>query len=66
MLIKATTDNQETGTCACRAASRGNGGGEFAAARARLTSDIFIGNESAPIQLAQCRFPRLAISIAKI
>ena len=42
------------------------GGGEFAAARARLTSDIFIGNESAPIQLAQCRFPRLAISIAKI
>ena len=44
----------------------GNGGGEFAAARARLTSDIFIGNESAPIQLAQCRFPRLAISIAKI
>ena len=25
-----------------------------------------IGNESAPIQLAQCRFPGLAISSAKI
>jgi len=25
-----------------------------------------IGNESAPIQLVQCQFPRLAISSAKI
>ena len=27
--------------------------------------DVAIGNESVPIQLAQCRFPGLAISNAK-
>ena len=31
-----------------------------------LRSFAVIGNESAPIQLAQCRFPGLAISTAKI
>jgi len=31
-----------------------------------LTSRGVIGNESVPIQLAQCRFPRLAISNAEI
>ena len=31
-----------------------------------LTTIADIGNKSVPIQLAQCRFPRLAISNAKI
>ena len=32
----------------------------------RRSAKFTMGNESAPIQLAQCRFPRLAISNAKI
>ena len=31
-----------------------------------MMSFVFVGNESVPIQLAQCRFPGLAISSAKI
>jgi len=31
-----------------------------------MTAEENIGNESVPIQLAQCRFPGLAISKAKI
>jgi len=31
-----------------------------------ITDPFFIGKESAPIQLAQCRFPGLAISNSKI
>ena len=33
--------------------------------RAVLMTNCFIGNDSAPIQLAQCRFPGLAIFNAK-
>jgi len=36
------------------------------AAGPREGSEKAIGNESVPIQLAQCRFPGLAISSAKI
>ena len=35
-------------------------------AQLSLTSRGVIGNESVPIQLAQCRFPRLVISNAEI
>ena len=41
------------------------GGGVSATIRYHTIRDA-IGNESAPIQLAQCRFPVLAISNAKI
>jgi len=34
--------------------------------RVSVTGTYRIGNESVPIQLAQCRFPGLTISIAKI